>query len=308
MTLKNYFKIPIELTKSVFKDNDLKITFKSLIMESDMGEQKTFTNRKFFYRPELNTKNVCLMLQNDGNSIDDRFDYLIDEEWEIVRLSLEVLIDGDTIPYVFNKWGMEQIESMEWIGASDLEKRFLNFEEIENTVCIQGPKPDKMFGYDMNAKGYRILIDSVKEELEKCVQAGKNVVLINGYIGGDVIGYNAAQELKKIYKEIVIVVAVPFLKLDEKWPQKDRTNYHDMIHNADAFIEIDTVPNYRYGNPGEYMKEKFIKKNDFNMDHASAFIIIKDNDETMSGMIRKAKYHGKYVREMFFDDGYLPFT
>lgn len=309
MTLKNYFKIPIELTKSVFKENDLKITFQSLIMESDTGEQITFTNRQCYFRPELNTKNVCLMLQNDGTTVEERFDYLMDEEWEVVRLSLEVLLEGKPVPYVFVKSGMEQVESMEWFGtASDLEKRILDYTEVENTVCIQGPKPDKMFGYDMNLPAYRDLIESVKEELEKCVQAGKNVVLTNGYIGGDVIGFTAAQELKQIYKEIVLVVAVPFKQLDAKWAIKDKIKYQDMIHQADVFIEIDTVPNYRYGNHGEYMKEKFIKKGDFNMDHASAFIVIKDYEDTMSGIIRKARYHGKYLKEMFYDDNALPFN
>lgn len=308
MTLKNYFKIPLVLSKSVFKDEDLNITFKSLLMESDIGERKNFVGRNFYFRPEINTKNVCLMLQNDGKSIDERFDYLIDEEWEIKELILEVLIDGNKIDYSYKQSEMEQIESMEWIGGiSDLETRFLNFEEIENTVCIQGPKPDKMFGYDMNVPAYRTLIDSVKEELEKCVQAGKNIVLTNGYIGGDVIGYTAAKELQQIYKEISLVVAVPFLNLDAKWNTTSKLKYQEMIHNADAFIEIDKVPNYRYGNPGDFMKEKFLKKNDFNMDHASAFIIIKDNDNTMNSIIRSARYHGKYVSDFYFDDGYLAF-
>ncbi len=308
MTLKNYFKIPIILSKSVFKDHDLKITFKSLVMKSELGEEKTFTGRNFYFRPELNTRNVCLMIQNDGNSIDNRFDFLIDEEWEVTDLVLEVSIDGDSITYTYNKSEMEQVESIEWIGVSDLEAKILNFEEVENTVCIQGPKPDKMFGYNMSSSQYRELIDRVKEELEKCVQAGKNIVMTNGYIGGDVIGYTAAKELKQIYNEISLVVAVPFKNLDSKWSTEAKLKYQEMIHDADCFIEIDKVPNYRYGNPGEFMKEKFMKKNDFNIDHASAFIVIKDNDSTMEGIIRSAKYHGKYVNDFYFDDGILPFN
>lgn len=308
MTLKNYFRMPLILNQIIQNETNLNIEFESLCMESEDGEKKFFTGRKIYFCPELNTRKVCLLIKNDSNSISERFDYLIDEEWNIVELSLNITVNGIPVTYTYEVSESEQVESIEWIGADGLEEKFLNFENVENTVCIQGPKPDKMWGYDMKDHRYRELIDNVKIELEKCVQMGKNIVLTNGYIGGDVIAYEAAKELKIIYPEIAIVVAVPFLNLDSKWAVSARNKYHEMKRNADLFIEIDKVKNYRYGNPENFMKEKFMKKNDFNMDHASAFIIIKDYDNTMNSIIRTAKYHGKYVNDFYFDDGILPFN
>lgn len=307
MTLKNYFKIPLVLNQIIQKETNLNIEFKSLGMESEDGERKIFTGRNIYFRPELNTRKVCLLIQNDGEYINERFDYLIDEEWKIFEILLNISVNGNLVAYSYDISDCEQIESIEWIGIDGLEEKFLNFEKIENTVCIQGPKPDKMWGYDMNDHKYRELINRVKEDLEECVQMGKNIILTNGYIGGDVIGYEAAKELKTIYPEIAIVVAVPFLNLDAKWSISARNKYHEMKRDADLFIEIDKVKNYRYGNPENFMKEKFLKKNDFNIDHASAFIVIKDNDNTMNSIIRTAKHHGKYVNEFYFDDGILPF-
>lgn len=159
----------------------------------------------------------------------------------------------------------------------------------------------------MNDPKYESLIKFIMDKLETMVQYGKNIVLTNGYIGGEMLGYEAAKRLKSYYPEIINVVAVPFLELDSKWVINSRNAYRRMMTEADIFMEIDKVEHYQYYEAEKYAKEKFIKKNDFNIDHASAFLIIDDYSNSLFSFEKRASIENKSVDKFYYDDA-VPFN
>lgn len=302
MTLKNYFRIKLELSRMILDDTLIEAKFNYISMSSDDGDEEiSFQNRKTYFQPEKNTRNMYLLIQNDGTSIRDRIDYLMDEDFFIEELNLSITFnETQKISYEIKE--VEQLETVECYGEDkDIVDKILNFEEVNNTICIVGPKPDKMYGYNMKDAKYEKLVQGLMKRIEAYVQTGKNIILTNGYIGGETLGFEAGKRLKAIYPEIMNVVAVPFLNLDAKWPSQSKTQFKQMIAEADAFIEIDKVKHYTYNTPEIYAKEKFVKKNDFNLDHAGTFFLIQDYDGSLSTFRRRLDIENKFYEAEYYD-------
>ena len=107
----------------------------------------------------------------------------------------------------------------------------------------------------MKDERYSKLKEIIKAELQQQILRGKDIVLTNGYIGGETIGYEVANNLKKQEKaSISNVLAVPFLNLSDKWIPETKNSFETMKKEADVFLEIDKVNNYKYGIPEIYAR------------------------------------------------------
>lgn len=302
MKLENYFKIKLEI-ENVFNINDINIQFHQIIMKSEEELYPiVIENRHSVFTIDKTSSNIAfLYIENNGNEIEDRIDYLLDEEWEIQDLNITILEKNIKLPFIIKSF--EQVLNFDFVESKGFVSDFLKKQYINNTICILGPKPNQLFGYNMKDSKYIELKNKILEKIEPLVQSGKNIILTNGYIGGETLGFEVGLQLKQIYKEIKNVLAVPFIELDAKWIEATRKEYRQMIQKADAFIEIDKVKNYKYETPEIYAKEKLIKKNDFDVDFASIFIIINDKSNTLKSIKKQIQYANKILIEIdAFDD------
>lgn len=301
MKLQNYFKITLKVDKqiSVSLAKNIVVNFSKIKMYSE--EEDRFIeikDRKFIFSfDKKNPSIVYLYIQNDGTEINDRIDYLLDEDWKIDTLFASIILKNSFInlPYTISSY--EQVFEFEYSENNSFIEDFLNKKYVNKTVCILGPKPNTLYGYNMKDKQYLELKEKISNALEAQITRGKDIVLTNGYIGGETLGYEVAKNLKNKY-DIKNVLAVPFLRLEDKWVDSSKKQYYKMVKEADAFMEIDKIKNYKYGTPEIYAKEKMLKKNDFDIDFASTFIVIKDNVGTLN-MIRQAiKFANKELIEI----------
>lgn len=291
MKYQNYFKIKLQID-NVFNIEQTEVTFNSISLRNEDEEHNiNINNRHFFYLVDKGFSNIIdLYIQNDGTNINERIDYLLDEDYEIVNLSLIVKEKQINLNYKILYY--EQVDSIEY-ESNGFVKEFISKKYVDNTICILGPKPPQMYGYNMDDPTYQVLENKIIDKIRPLINVGKNVILTNGYIGGETLGYNVANKLKAEYPQLINVLAVPFLNLDEKWIDKSKKTYKNMIENADAFIEIDKVNNFKYGTPEIYTKEKLIKKNDFDIEYASIFVVIDDYDDTLKSIKKAINYYGK---------------
>lgn len=297
MKLENYFKIKLEV-QNVFNINNVDIKFNQIIMKSEEELNPIIIkNRKFVFTIDKSVSNVVFIyIQNDGNQIEERIDYLLDEEWEIQNLDITILEQNMKLPFTILNF--EQISSFDFEDNNGLVSDFLKKQYINDTICILGPKPNNLFGFNMNDIKYAELKRKILEKVEPLIQSGKNIILTNGYIGGETLGFEVGLQLKQTYREVQNILAVPFIDLDAKWIDKTKKEYRNMIQKADGFIEIDKVKNYKYGTPEVYTKEKLIKKNDFDVDFASIFIVINDKTDTLKGIKKQIQYANKILIEI----------
>ena len=296
MQLQNYFKLTLEV-QNAFNINDVNVVFNSIIMTSEEFDTPIIIiNRHNIFTIEKNVSNIVyLYIQNDGKEINERIDYLLDEEWEITQLDATIIERNMKLQYVIKNY--EQVINFDYEPTTGFVADFLSKKYLDKTVCIVGPKPDKLYGYNMKNSKYIDLKRKITEKLEQLLQFNKNIILTNGYIGGEMLGFDVAEQLKNKYN-LTNVLAIPFKKLDGNWIPETQQYYQNMTCLADAVIEIDKVEHYRYGTPEIYTKEKFIKKNEFDIDYANTFIVINDKEDTLKSFKKHIQYCGKVLIEI----------
>lgn len=285
----------------------IKYNFSKLEMIYDLNIIQ-IANRKTLCKKE-EPDILYLYIQNDGDKLEDRIDYLFDEEYEIFKFNVAIM-EG-TLKRSFEILSYEQVEEFE-LNVDSLYDKFINNELVEETICILGPKPPSLYGYDMNNPYYKDLKTKIYNKVEDLIKVGYTTILTNGYIGTEVIGYDVAVEIKKKYPHVNNILATPFLNLSDKWVGKDKDKYRQMMNDADCFVEIDKIQYYKYGQPEVYTKEKlYTKKDDFDIDHSNIFILVnpsKENDEYMNTIKKIKKHIGVYEKPVIEIDSKITFT
>lgn len=298
MKLYNYFKFTLKVNEQLSANliNNIDVIFYNIAMVSDeYNNPIVIKDRKIITFGDKNNANIVyLYIQNDGNEIKDRIDYLLDEEWVIDSLNISIKLKNSSINLSYTIENYEQVYEFEYFENNDFITDFLSKKYVDRTICILGPKPNFLFGYNMKDEKYIKLKEIIKVELQKQILRGKDIVLTNGYIGGETIGYEVANNLKKQENASILnVLAIPFFNLSDKWIPETKNNFENMKKESDAFIEIDKVNNYKYGTPEIYAREKMTKKNDFDIDFASTFIVITDNNNTLGSMKKYIQFQNK---------------
>lgn len=301
MKLQNYFKITLEITEQISANlaKNIMVNFDKLKMYSE--EENRFIeikDRKFISIFDKNNPRIIyLYIQNNGNEIKDRIDYLLDEDWNIDTLFVSLILKNSFVNLSYTISNYEQVYEFEYNESNSFVEDLLSKKYLDRTICILGPKPNLLYGYNMKTKEYLELKEKISNVLEAQILKGKDIVLTNGYIGGETLGYEVAKNLKNKY-DIKNVLAVPFLRLDDKWVESSKNQYQKMIKESDAFMEIDKIKNYKYGTPEIYAKEKMLKKNDFDIDFASTFIVINDNNRTLNMVKQSIRFAEKELIEI----------
>lgn len=111
------------------------------------------------------------------------------------------------------------------------------FDEIskKETVCITGHRPQKL-PWGFNEEDKRCL--SMKKELysiiEESIKNGYKIFLSGMALGFDMICAEIVLELKKKYKDIKLVAALPCKNQDCKWNSVQQKRYRYLLKKADS--------------------------------------------------------------------------
>ena len=93
--------------------------------------------------------------------------------------------------------------------------------------------------------GHRNITDSfgiIKRKLKKTIIGliEKGVIFYGsgGALGFDTIAALAVLELKKTYPQIKLIMVLPCHEQEEKWSEKDKKTYHQVLQKADKVVYV----------------------------------------------------------------------
>lgn len=115
-------------------------------------------------------------------------------------------------------------------------------KEIENsikflnskTVCFTGHRSQKLpWGFNEDDERCVKMKKHLKETIESAIKRGYDTFITGMALGFDMICCEVVLELKKEYKHIKIIGALPCLNQDCKWPIKEQQRYRNLIKQLD---------------------------------------------------------------------------
>lgn len=268
-----------------FKDNDIvipeiKVDFKSIELENEFGELVVIENKKHFFQSTDEENRFILFIEEEEKE-EMKFDYLFDEEYEINNFNVNFYINSFKIPYDYSQLGqMSNNEyKQDYINSLDIYKR--------HTLCIEGHRPNDMWGYNIDIKEYKDLAVKVANTIERFIQNDEITHIMNGSdLGFDTISFFAVEYLKKNgYPNLKNVLVVPFININSKWNKVDMDRFERMKESADYVIYTDEINGYMVDLVaiGDYHELKQNKKVFFMIDNSK---ILLTNWNEQSGFIQ----------------------
>lgn len=298
----------------------ISIKLKSLVLENENKEIIVISNRNVEYEFIDTTSDIIFDLYIENDNVKDRIDYLLDEDFEIIQLHLDITqhYDEDLPSLVECKY--EILSILGQVNIDFNNKLLANLVYGENTeqgVGLIGHRPDRLYGYDLNDSRYKKLATDIAIECEELILNNNIKYFITGAtLGAETVSFFAVEFLKKKYPNIKNIVAIPFKNVYVKWASVDKDRYHRMIDLADGVIEVDLLQDYKtpFVKDGEYHINKLSVKNDFIIDSVDNVIAVYDglNKGNTSKTLSYAKYNNKNITLINIgkrkdDSDFLPF-
>lgn len=167
---------------------------------------------------------------------------------------------------------------------------------MKNVCCFTGHRPNKLYGYDLNHKGYQILAKNIRACAKNLVlNYGVDTFISGGALGVDTVAFFAIESLKKEFPNVKNVIAVPFDGQSRIWKsQVDIDRYNRMLKIADKLIYVDKLQKYSANSIGA----KLNRRNDFMVD-SSSYIITAWNGDKSGGTFNCLKAAHKRGLTMF---------
>ena len=148
------------------------------------------------------------------------------------------------------------------------ELEFLNQEMSKVVCCFTGYRPDKMpWGYD--EKDYRCLElkNQIEYVIEQTINDGYKIFLCGMALGFDTFCAEAVLKLKKRYKHIKLIGAIPCKDQDCNWKPEFKVRYRKLISQLDGIRCIyDTYNGY----------ECMMERNYYMVNNSSKLIALYD--------------------------------
>ena len=291
---KEYFLLKCKLLSDLnTTTQDIIIKLNSLTLSN--GEDEIVLKDKkveyTFYSNEISNF-FNLYIENEG--IKDRIDYLIDEDYEITNLNLDIYSLNTKQFYehkIVMEYGQVQVDLKNQLLAS-----IVNSEITNESLAIIGHRPDRLYGYNLNNPKYQELAILVANKCEELILE-KNIkyFITGGALGGETISFFAVEFLKKKYPNIKNILVIPFKNVFAKWQPIDIDRHKRMLSVADGVIEVDLLEDFNVPivPKGTYNINKMSNKNDFIVDNVDYLLAIFD------GKLRGNTYniisHAKYL-------------
>lgn len=160
------------------------------------------------------------------------------------------------------------------------------------TCAITGHRPTR-FKFKYNEKDSRCkkLKRRLKEQFVRLYEQGVHRFMVGGALGvdqwsGEIL---LRMKLEPEYKDIELIVILPYPGHDERWDQRSKERLSFLIHHSIEHITVGQKAG----------QESFFQRNRYMVDHADVLLAVYDNDRTLrsgTGMtVRYAEKRGKPI-------------
>ena len=157
-------------------------------------------------------------------------------------------------------------------------------------VCVTGPRPNKLYGYNETHPGHKKLKDKLKSVLIelKCTEAITGMAL-----GTDMVFAFAVLELKREGHDIKLHCAVPHRNHTAKWDKRNKQDHDYIIKHADTVKLV---------NDEEYKPWLLQKRNEYMVDLAEKVIAVWNESNTKGGTVNCINYAKKCKKDIIYID------
>lgn len=132
------------------------------------------------------------------------------------------------------------------------------------SLCFTGHRPNKLYGYDprKNAK----LLWTLNNLIEKLITDRNYGIFISGMaLGIDMWAARIVLKLRETYPHIKLICAVPCLNHSSKWVESSKTEWKEIIAQADEVVYVTEEPYHPY---------LMQKRNEWMVDHADTIVAV----------------------------------
>lgn len=103
------------------------------------------------------------------------------------------------------------------------------------TVCFTGHRSQKLpWKFNEQDERCKAMKSVLRAEIEKAILSGYKTFLCGMALGFDMICAETVLDLKKQYKDIKIIGALPCNNQDIKWQDSDRERYRNLLNKLDG--------------------------------------------------------------------------
>ena len=117
-----------------------------------------------------------------------------------------------------------------------------NLTEAElrlHRVCFTGHRPEKLHYEE------KVVKKLLREQIEKAIADGYKTFITGMARGIDLWAGEIVLDLKKSYKDIHLICALPHPNFEKKWQLADRMKYHSVLKKAD--LQRTICPSFSMG-------------------------------------------------------------
>lgn len=141
--IKDVYALELLVKTSSINLDNIDFVLKSIEMENEDEDVKTFTDRAYSISKERCSDGVkiTLYIVNDGTSIDERLDYLVDEEYVVSKVNAEIKTKSTEVALEYellNNYGTQTRKEVDIVVDPLLEEvnNYLVNNLTEGNECL----------------------------------------------------------------------------------------------------------------------------------------------------------------------------
>ena len=137
------------------------------------------------------------------------------------------------------------------------------------SCAFTGPRPGFFsFGYDEKHPDCQIIKKGLAEEINRLCLEGSRTFYCGGAMGVDMWCGEIVLHLKEIYKDLKLIIVVPFKGQADKWPATYRKRYENLLKNSDEVIILHN----------DFAKKYYLERNRYMVDNCDLLVAICNKD------------------------------
>lgn len=122
---KDVYKVVLIAKSSSVNIDNIEVVFKSLTMKNEDDEEIIIKDRQYDVFKERCSDGIkiSLYIVNDASVLEERIDWLMDEEYYIdsIDINIHTISSGNNLEFEFNNYGEQTTREMKVIVAESLE-------------------------------------------------------------------------------------------------------------------------------------------------------------------------------------------
>ncbi|HBE80343.1 MAG TPA: hypothetical protein DDW65_21555 [Firmicutes bacterium] len=138
-------------------------------------------------------------------------------------------------------------------------------------ICIAGPRPDKLGGYNDNNPLTTKIKNRLYKAIEQAILEGATTFITGGALGVDQWGAEIVLLFKRFYPYLKLIIARPFPGQDELWNPGQIEDYQKLLSQADQVVDV---------NPDPAKKWKYFARNKWMINESDKLITVWDGDQS----------------------------